>query len=468
MPLIPCSSISIPPRQRKKVERSAIQTMKDSIAHPDVGLMTPIVVMGLGNSQYQLIAGFRRLTSVVELHNENRPIKWTIGPLEAGKIPATIIDSRSLPALLQMEFDENDIREELTWQERVAAISEIAAARKTVNPAATQVDLARETFDKMGGEAASPQSVGAINYEISQALAVAAVLAERPDLQKASSSHQAYQILLKERSEAFESELIRRRLLKTSGLKLWDIRHGDLRNILPTLPEGDVDLILVDPPYGQDIHKEDFAAGTIHRYDDSESYAMELAIFIIQEGWRLTKAKANLFMFCAAEHFPTLKTAAAQYGWTPWFHRIIWQKGEGTGHSPWGHLGFRHDYECLFWATKGQRGIQGPLSDVLDDPKFSKVGSRAKVHGAEKPVELLKFLIEKSTRPHDLVLDPCVGSGSTALAAASLKRRVIGIEMDETYFNRAMTRMVGGDDIELSPGLASGQQWNVPTHGEGD
>lgn len=75
--------------------------------------------------------------------------------------------------------------------------------------------------------------------------------------------------------------------------------------------------------------------------------------------------------------------------------------------------------------------------DIL---RFDK--TKCKNHPTEKPVDLLKYLIEKSTNEGDVVLDPFMGSGSTAVACKELKRDFIGIELDENYFNIAKERII--------------------------
>jgi len=92
----------------------------------------------------------------------------------------------------------------------------------------------------------------------------------------------------------------------------------------------------------------------------------------------------------------------------------------------------------LFWATKGQRGLISSPVDVLDE---SRVSRAERTHAAEKPVELLRSLIECSTLPGDFVLDPCCGSGSTLVAARNAKRTGLGIELDETFYNTAMSNL---------------------------
>jgi site-specific DNA-methyltransferase (adenine-specific) len=95
-------------------------------------------------------------------------------------------------------------------------------------------------------------------------------------------------------------------------------------------------------------------------------------------------------------------------------------------------------YECLLWATKGRLCIKGPLPDVLYS---QKVGVVNRDHAAEKPVEFLMQLIGISTEVGDAILDPCAGSGSVSDAALRMKRLSTGIELDEIYYNRAMTRL---------------------------
>jgi site-specific DNA-methyltransferase (adenine-specific) len=62
-------------------------------------------------------------------------------------------------------------------------------------------------------------------------------------------------------------------------------------------------------------------------------------------------------------------------------------------------------------------------------------------HPTEKPVQLLSFLVIRSSDPDDLVLDPFCGSGSTLVAASQLGRRAIGVEIDERYCEIAAKRL---------------------------
>lgn len=65
-----------------------------------------------------------------------------------------------------------------------------------------------------------------------------------------------------------------------------------------------------------------------------------------------------------------------------------------------------------------------------------------KIHPAQKPVAVLKKLIEIFTDPGDVVIDPCAGSGSTLRAAVELGRSAFGFEIDRTFYTRAKNEML--------------------------
>ena len=92
--------------------------------------------------------------------------------------------------------------------------------------------------------------------------------------------------------------------------------------------------------------------------------------------------------------------------------------------------------ELIFFATKGSRGMCASPTNVF---RFNRVLKGERVHGAEKPVDLLKKLIDCTTLPGDFVLDSCCGSGSTFVACHGLRRRALGIESDADYFRGALS-----------------------------
>ena len=70
---------------------------------------------------------------------------------------------------------------------------------------------------------------------------------------------------------------------------------------------------------------------------------------------------------------------------------------------------------------------------------FDQIGK--KLHPTQKPVELIRYLIRTYSNPGDTILDNCMGSGTTAVAAVMEKRKFIGFEMDKTYYEKANKRL---------------------------
>lgn len=85
--------------------------------------------------------------------------------------------------------------------------------------------------------------------------------------------------------------------------------------------------------------------------------------------------------------------------------------------------------------TINKDGKRYPLSIV----EFSR--DSEKIHPTQKPVALFEYLIKTYTNEGDLVLDNCIGSGTTAIAAINTNRRWIGIEKDQTYYEKALARI---------------------------
>lgn len=86
-------------------------------------------------------------------------------------------------------------------------------------------------------------------------------------------------------------------------------------------------------------------------------------------------------------------------------------------------------------------------SDILE---FNVVPNRnGKLHPTQKPVELLEYLIKTYSNENDIVLDNCMGSGSTAIAAINTNRNYIGFEKDTNYFNISIERISNHNSKDL-------------------
>jgi site-specific DNA-methyltransferase (adenine-specific) len=115
---------------------------------------------------------------------------------------------------------------------------------------------------------------------------------------------------------------------------------------------------------------------------------------------------------------------------------LVWDKNSFGMGDLYGQ--YAPSYEFIIFAVKEQgRKLNGKRErDLLS---FQK--TKCDLHPTQKPVDLLEYLITKSSNENDTILDPFMGSGSTGVACVKTNRNFIGIELDENYFNIAKKRI---------------------------
>jgi site-specific DNA-methyltransferase (adenine-specific) len=212
------------------------------------------------------------------------------------------------------------------------------------------------------------------------------------------------------------------------------IVHGDCLEVMAKIPDKCVDLVLTDPPYGTGGRD-----GSVHLNDDSitgNRMSSDAYVWLVRTYSRLifyrTVASAHCYIFSDWRRFKDVQIAFESGGWEL-RSLIVWDKGNGMGQY------WRSCHEFILWFTKRKpRALShGGCFNVLHYPPVK--GQRN--HPAEKPIDLVNFLIEASTRIGDLILDPFLGSGTTLVAAKQLGRRGIGIEIERKYCEIAEDRL---------------------------
>lgn len=243
--------------------------------------------------------------------------------------------------------------------------------------------------------------------------------------------------------------------------------HGDCLELMKNIPDGSIDLILCDLPYG-----------TTASSWDKEIPADKLW----NEYKRIISSNGSILLFASGLFEPRVmlsNIADYKYKW-------VWIKNNSTNFvhaknrpmtkhesilvfskAPMGHVSQLGEKRMTYnpqglvavnktiKAGKGRFGtIAGvrpshkeeftreytnyPVDVLLDFPEPS---ANEKQHTNEKPVALLEYLIKTYTNEGDVVLDNCMGSGSTGVACINANRNFIGIELDENYFNIAKNRI---------------------------
>jgi DNA modification methylase len=435
MHVVALSEIEVQSRQRQEVDVSKINELEASILN--VGLLHPPVCwFDSSKGKWILVVGETRLKAIQNIIKQNKTFHHGSIVVNPGDIPITPLgDYLDETGRFEAELDENLQRTPLPWQDRCRAQASLHEMRKKNNRKQTFADTALELIQKNQ----KLVSVVGVAHAVSEAMIVSEHLSN-PKVAAARSQNEAYGIVLKMSEEKAIAALAKRNLITPRSAADLVIRNGDSLSLLQGLESEFVDLILADPPYGIGANSAGFRARTIHHhnYEDTMEVAQELAQCILTEGFRICKPRANVFIFCDIELFDWLKQVSANMGWAPFKRPLIWRKSESEGMAPWGGSGPRITTEFIFYATKGQRGMVTSPIDVFED---KRVPRNERLHAAEKPVSLLQKLIQCTTLPGDLVLDPCCGSGSTLVACRESGRRGLGIEKDPDHFNTALANI---------------------------
>ena len=209
-----------------------------------------------------------------------------------------------------------------------------------------------------------------------------------------------------------------------------DLRKGDCLELLKSLQDNSVDLVVTDPPFGVNFQSHRRKEKYEHiQNDDNLEFLPEL----MAELNRVLKPDTHIYMFCAFKTIDVFKQEFEKYFELK--NIIIWNKGNfGTGNY------YRFKYEMVLFGQKGNKPMKNhSFDDVLDCN-----GTGNEFHPTQKPIDLMIELVTVHTRVNDVVLDPFAGSGSTGVACKLLNRDFIGMEIDEKYFNIAKQRIKNG------------------------
>jgi len=205
-------------------------------------------------------------------------------------------------------------------------------------------------------------------------------------------------------------------------MELNKIIQGDCLQIMKTYPNNCIDLILTDPPYGDNV-----AYGWNNKIIKNNENPLINCNALI-EMYRILKQNRSLYIFTNWKHYPFLTEFIIRYTKFNIRHLIVWKKHNfGLGWA------FRHQYELILVLEKGKPKYN--LTDFSDVQTSSHINHNKLNHPHQKPLDLLKKIILHSSKEGDLILDPFAGSGSTCKACNELNRKWIGIELDERWID---------------------------------
>lgn len=211
----------------------------------------------------------------------------------------------------------------------------------------------------------------------------------------------------------------------------FEVVQGDAVEVLSAMEDDSINLVVTDPPYGIDVHTTRTRGKD---YADGEGYALDLLENTAEVLAKKCTPQAHLYFFSGYSHAWAFRDILRRY-FDVQDNPLIWVKSRHTMAEERLWYAPKHEY---IWFCR-QRGADSPLmswsADVLSFANQSDTD-----HSAEKPVDLLRFLISQSSVQGELVCDPFCGSGSTGEAAVGLSRAFVGIELDSKWVEVARGR----------------------------
>ncbi len=199
--------------------------------------------------------------------------------------------------------------------------------------------------------------------------------------------------------------------------------HTDFAKGFRHFPDGSVPLVIADPPYGIAYHSN-YHVGKNPHAKVANDWNFQIGAFFGAVG-RVLKDGGAAYVFSRWDVYPLWFPEVAGTG-LKLSNVIVWVKDNHSAGDLKGNFG--NKFEMILFLTKGRHERIGKrLTNVWECPRISHTKA---IHPTEKPVELYKRAIEFSSRPGDLVIDPCCGSGPIGQAAAQTGRQFIGFDVD--------------------------------------
>jgi len=232
---------------------------------------------------------------------------------------------------------------------------------------------------------------------------------------------------------------------------------------LEAMDEDSVDLIVTDPPYYIEKLKDNLKGQTLRRSSKNNIFHAEWdslwankqdfldwITVLLLEFKRVLRPKGQIYMFMSYHHTPEITMIIKNLGFK-FYKPLIWYKPDTMGVFPNQYgcnyeqiLWFREDskkgddYNVRLNIGNGQRDV---FTFTSTNPSYRETCG---FHPTCKPIALVRKLVKNGSDEGDVVLDPFMGSGTTAVACKQLNRAYIGFELEKEYIKTINKRLEQG------------------------
>ncbi len=210
--------------------------------------------------------------------------------------------------------------------------------------------------------------------------------------------------------------------------------EGDCLVAMKQMPDKCVDLVVTDPPYSIDAHGGGGSFGSKKRtyHAGVDSLSMGFSDDVLKEVVRVSK-KVNAYIFCNKNQIIQILTFFKDYN----YDILTYHK---TNPTPTCNNKYLSDTEYIIYVR--EKGVPLFGSYYTNKKYFLQENGKSEFeHPTVKPINIIATLISNSSKEGDIIFDPFLGAGTTAVAAKQLGRKFIGIEISEEYCEIARQRL---------------------------
>jgi len=409
---VPVADIVVKPdRQRKEITEESLAEMCESITRLG-GLIHPILL----DKDNVLIAGERRLRAHIALGLPT--------------IDARFHTTENPQELEVIELEENLKRQDLTWQDKVAAIGRLHTAYGLIDPAWT----VGKTAAAVGLNASHVSHLLGIDEEVKAGntkVLAAGKMSEAMTAIKRKRNREMEDLIgaLEDPTPAQVARAAKDGApspAKPSG----PVLHGDFLEWSASYSGPKFNFIHCDFPYGVGMHKSGQASHALGTYEDTKDIYFTLLEAFVKNYSNFGSSIAHIMFWYSQKFDAETKDLLARIPGAKVFpFRLIWHKSDGKGIVPDQMREGRRTYETAFLVSVGDRHITKIANMSIAAPTDS-----AREHVSRKPPGVLASFFPMFIEPGKTrMLDPTCGSGSALVVAKSLGAEVFGIERDEEY-----------------------------------
>lgn len=382
----------------------------------EVGLVHNVQVEPAGDGRFRVLAGRKRVLAIQRLGIET--------------VPCDIREGMSAEKAEELSLHENLKRVHLEWWQQVATVKAFHDMRQRQNDQ-------RESKAKIGrpkrGESTwtvrdTAEELGRSLGSVAEDIELAKQVDRNPALRNVKDKTTAMKLIRTEKRRIeMEQEAGAPQLPGDSGPMVNTPYFGDSNVILSQFPDGFFDAVVTDPPWLRYRGKKE-----LEQDEDTHKVFMQVL--------RVMRLDTMLYAFVGHDDWFFYREWLTKLGFKVSKTALIWEK-EGSlsdvGVASWE---YGRNYELILVAAKGQPALRNRTQkgSIL---KHKVVHPRKMIHPHEKPIGLIREILNDCSFPGATVLDPFGGSGAVAAACIVADRRFVTIERDRRFYEGIVRRL---------------------------